>query len=70
MCQHVVEQYMIEICSLYSSGKVSLPTNRIPSCDVFNAKKTFMHYIIYLRVTSDKTLCMRKEQKINLSMFH
>jgi hypothetical protein len=29
-----------------------------------------MHYIIYLRVTSGKTLCMRREQRINLSMFY
>jgi hypothetical protein len=29
-----------------------------------------MHYIIYFRVTSGKTLCMRREQIINLSMFH
>jgi hypothetical protein len=28
------------------------------------AKKAFMHYIIYLRVTSGKTLCMRREQRI------
>ena len=34
------------------------------------AKEAFMHYIIYLRVTSGKTLCMRREQKINLSAFN
>jgi hypothetical protein len=61
---------MTEIFGLYSFGKVSLLTNRIPSCDVFNAKKAFMHYIIYLRVTSGKTLCKRREQRINLSVFH
>jgi hypothetical protein len=39
-----------------------LLTNKIPICDIFYAKKAFMHYIIYLRVTSGKTLCMRREQ--------
>jgi hypothetical protein len=63
MCQHLVEQCMTEIFSLYSCGKVSLSTNRIPSCDVFYAKKAFMHYIICLRVTSGKTLCMRRESR-------
>jgi hypothetical protein len=29
-----------------------------------------MHYIEFLQVTSGKTLCMRKEQRINLSVFH
>jgi hypothetical protein len=29
-----------------------------------------MHYIIYLRVTSSKTLCMRRERRINLSVFY
>jgi hypothetical protein len=48
MCQHLVEQCMTEISSIYLSGKVSLPTNRIPSCDVFYAKNTFMHYIKYI----------------------
>jgi hypothetical protein len=61
---------MTEISGLYSFRKVSLLTNRIPSYDVFNSKKAFMHYIIYLRVTSGKTLCMRREQRINLSVFH
>jgi hypothetical protein len=61
---------MTEISSLYLFGKVSLLTNRIPNCDVSYAKKAFMHYIIYLRVTSGKTLCMRREQKINLSVFN
>jgi hypothetical protein len=61
---------MTEISSLYSFGKVSLLTNRIPSCDVFCAKKAFMHYIIYLWVPSGKTLCMRIEQRINLSVFY
>jgi hypothetical protein len=28
------------------------------------AKRASMHYIIYLRVTSGKTLCMRREQRI------
>jgi hypothetical protein len=59
-----------EISSLYSFGKVSLLMNRIPSCDVFYAKKAFKHYIIYLQVTSGKILCMRREQRINLSVFH
>jgi hypothetical protein len=70
MCQQLVEQYMTEISSLYSSGKVSLPTNRIPNCDDLYVKKVSMHYIIYLWVTTGKTLCMRREQKINLSVFH
>jgi hypothetical protein len=70
MCQQLVEQYMAEIPSLYSFRKISLLTNIIPSCDVFYAKKAFMHYIIYLRVTLGKTLCMRREQRINLSVFH
>jgi hypothetical protein len=61
---------MTKISSLYSIGKVSLLTNRIQSCDVFYAKKTFMHYIIYLQVTLGKTLCTRREQKINLSVFN
>jgi hypothetical protein len=29
-----------------------------------------MHDIIYLRVTLGKILCMRREQIINLSVFH
>ena len=70
MCQHLVEQCMIEIYSLKSFGKVLLLTNKIPICDVFYAKRVFMHYIIYLRFTSGKTLCMRREQRINLSVFH
>jgi hypothetical protein len=70
MCQHLVEQCITEIYSLKSFGKVLLLTNKIPICDVLCAKKAFMHYIIYLRVTSGKTLCMRREQRINLSMFH
>jgi hypothetical protein len=61
---------MTEISSLYSFGKVILLTNRIPICDVFYAKKSFVHYIIYLWVTSSKTLCMRREQKINLFVLH
>jgi hypothetical protein len=47
-----------------------LLTNIIPIYDVFYAKKTFMHYIIYLLVTSGKTLCMRREKRINLSVFY
>ena len=61
---------MTEISDLKLFGKVFLLTNIIPICDIFYAKKAFMHYIIYLRVTSGKTLCMRREQKINLSVFH
>jgi hypothetical protein len=55
---------MTEIYGLKSSGKDFLLTNIIPIYDVFYAKKAFMHYIIYLRVTSGKTLCMRIEQRI------
>jgi hypothetical protein len=61
---------MTEISSHKLFGKVFFLTNRIPICDVFYAKKTFMHYIIYLRVTSGKTLCMRKDERIILSVFH
>jgi hypothetical protein len=61
---------MTKISDLKSFGKVFLLTNKIPICDVFCAKKAFMHYIIYLRVTSGKSLCMRREQRINLSMFY
>jgi hypothetical protein len=61
---------MTEISSLYSFGKVSLLMSRIPSCDAFYAKKAFMYYIIYLRVTSGKIFCMRTEQRINLSVFY
>jgi hypothetical protein len=61
---------MTEISSLYSFGKVILLTNRIPIRDVFYAEKAFMHYIIYLRVTSSKTLCMIREHIINLSVFY
>jgi hypothetical protein len=51
---------MTAISSLYSFGKVSLLTNRITSCDVFYAKKALMHDILYLRVTSSKTLRIRR----------
>jgi hypothetical protein len=61
---------MTEISGLKLFDKVFLLTNIIPIYDVFYAKKTFMHYIIYHRVTSGKTLCMRREQRINLSVFH
>jgi hypothetical protein len=61
---------MTEISDLKSFGKVFLFINIIPICDIFYAKKAFTHYIIYLRVTSGKTLCMRIEQRINLSVFH
>jgi hypothetical protein len=63
MCQHLVQQGMTEISGLKSSGKDFLLSNIIPIYDVFYAKKAFMHYIIYLRVTSGKTLCMRRESK-------
>jgi hypothetical protein len=61
---------MTEISGLKSFGKDFLLTNIIPIYDVFYAKKAFMHYIIYLQVTSGKTLCMRREQGINLSVFY
>jgi hypothetical protein len=51
---------MTEISGLKLFGNVFLLTNKILICDVFYAKKAFMHYIIYLRVTSGKTLCMRE----------
>jgi hypothetical protein len=50
---------MTEISGHKLFGKVFLLTNRIPIYDVFYAKKAFIHYIIYLRVTSGKTLYMR-----------
>jgi hypothetical protein len=55
---------MTGISGLKSSGKDFLLTNIILIYDVFYAKKAFMHYIIYLRVTSGKTLCTRREQRI------
>jgi hypothetical protein len=61
---------MTEIFSIKLFGKVFLLTNIIQIYDIFYAKKAFMYYIIYLRVTSGKTLCMRREQRINLSVFH
>jgi hypothetical protein len=42
----------------------------LPICDVFYAKKAFMHCIVFLLVTMDNTLCMWREQRIILSMFH
>ena len=60
---------MTEISDLKSFGKVFLLTNIIPIYDIFYAKKAFMHYIIYLRVTSGKTLCMRREQRITYLCF-
>jgi hypothetical protein len=61
---------MTEISGHKLFGKVFLLTNRIPICDVFYAKKAFMHYIKYIWVTLGKTLCMRKEERIILSVFH
>jgi hypothetical protein len=61
---------MTEISSLKSLGKVFFLTNRIPICDVFCAKKAFMRCIVFLLLTVDNTLCMRREQRIILSMFH
>jgi hypothetical protein len=61
---------MTEISSHKLFDKVFLLTNRVPICNGFYVKKDFMHYIIYLRVTSGKTLCMRKEERIILSVFH
>jgi hypothetical protein len=64
MCQHLVEQCITEIYSLKSFGKVLLLTNKIPICDVFCTKKAFMHYIIFLRVTSSKNF-MHEERAEN-----
>jgi hypothetical protein len=61
---------MTEISSLYSFDKVSLLTNRIPCCDIFYAKKASCINIKFLQVTSGKTLCVRREQRINLSVFY
>jgi hypothetical protein len=69
-CVNIWLSNVTEISSLYSFGKVSLLTNIIPICDVFYGTKAFMHYIIYLRVTSSKIVCMRREHIINLSVFH
>jgi hypothetical protein len=41
MCQHLVEQFITEIYSLKTFGKVVLLTNRIPMCDISYAKKAF-----------------------------
>jgi hypothetical protein len=61
---------MTKISDLKLFGMDFLLTNIIPIYDVFYAKKAFMHYIIYLLVTSGKTLCMRREQKVNLFVFN
>jgi hypothetical protein len=62
---------MTEISCLKLFVKVFLLTNRIPICDVLYAKKDFMHYIIYLQVTSGKTFMHgEREQRINLSVFN
>jgi hypothetical protein len=54
---------MAKIYSLKSFGKTFCLL--IESQFVLSyAKKAFMHYIIYLRVTSGKTLCIRREQRI------
>jgi hypothetical protein len=39
MCQHLVEQFITEIYSLKTFGKVVLLTNRIPMCDISDAKR-------------------------------
>jgi hypothetical protein len=73
LCNCCVRELLILARTWFAFGlpsKTGCDTNRIPICDVFYAKKAFMHYIIYLRVTSGKTLCMRREQRINLSVFH
>jgi hypothetical protein len=57
-----------EIYNLKTFGKVILLTNRIPICDVFYAKKAFMHYIIFLRVTSGKNF-MREERAGNYLIY-
>jgi hypothetical protein len=54
---------MTEISGLKTFGKDFFLTNIIPIYDVFYAKKAFMHYIICLRVTSGKTICMRRESR-------
>jgi hypothetical protein len=70
MCQHLVEQCITEIYSLKSFGKAFCLL--IESQFVmFLCQKGFNAlYYIHLRVTSGKSLCMRWEQIINLSMFH
>jgi hypothetical protein len=64
ICQHLVEQCITEIYSLKSFGKVLLLTNKIPICDVLCTKKAFMHYIIFIRVTSGKNF-MHEERAEN-----
>jgi hypothetical protein len=62
---------MTEISGLKLFGKVFLLTNRIPICDVLYDKEDFMHYIIYLHVTSGKTFMHgEREQRIILSVFN
>jgi hypothetical protein len=61
---------MTEIFDLKSFGKVFLLTNIIPICDIFYAKRLSCINIEFLQVTSGKTLCTRREQKFNLSVFH
>jgi hypothetical protein len=67
MCQHLVEQCMTEISSLYSFSKVILLPTQI--CDVLYVKKAFMHYITFLWITSGKTLCMRESRELTYLCF-
>jgi hypothetical protein len=70
MCQHLVEQYMTEIlafihltrsyCLLIKSQFVMFSVPKRLSC--IN--------IEFLQDTSGKTLCTRREQRFNLSVFH
>jgi hypothetical protein len=53
MCQHLVEQCMTEISSLYSFGKVF--GLLIESQFVIFSMPKRLPYIIYLRITSGKT---------------
>jgi hypothetical protein len=54
MCQHLVEQCITEISSLYSFGKVSLLTNRESQFVIYSMPKRLSCIILYFWVTSCK----------------
>jgi hypothetical protein len=61
---------MTEISSLKSFGKVFWLLIESQFVMSFMSKKAFMHYTIFLQVIPGKTLCMRREHIIILSVFH
>jgi hypothetical protein len=70
MCQHLVEQSMTEIYSVYSFGKVFCLLIESQLVMSLMPKRLSCINIDFLQVTSGKTLCMRREQRINLSVFY